>query len=168
MSFQGLYGLGAQGVRTFKVRSLRGLPSLKTLAYSQGVSASKLLSCDPGNFLDPLEPQKVESAFKETPKRVSDSQVTTKVAFWFQQFQKVTFGVVYFLSSLRPQTAKTLICTESGVSADSRKSAKKCRKQHFLHKKCAKSPVFRTFWHSFWNRRKPHILCRLMFLPFGV
>ena len=36
--------------------------------------------------------------------------------------------VVYFLSSLRGQTAKTLICTKSGVSADSRKSAEKCRK----------------------------------------
>ena len=35
---------------------------------------------------------------------------------------------MYFLSSLRGQTAKTLICTKSGVSADSRKSAKKCRK----------------------------------------
>ena len=33
---------------------------------------------------------------------------------------------LYFLSSPRAQTAKTLICTKSGVSADSRKSAKKC------------------------------------------
>ena len=37
-------------------------------------------------------------------------------------------GVVYFLSSLRGQTAKTLICTKSWVSADSRKSAEKRRK----------------------------------------
>ena len=34
--------------------------------------------------------------------------------------------------SLRARTAKTLICTKSGVSADSRKSAKKCAKPHFL------------------------------------
>ena len=35
----------------------------------------------------------------------------------------------------------------------------------FLH---AKSSVLRTFWHSFRNRRKPHFLCRLMFLSFGL
>ena len=35
---------------------------------------------------------------------------------------------MYFLSSLRAQTAKTLICTKSGVSADARKSVKKCGK----------------------------------------
>ena len=74
---------------------------------------------------------------------------------------------VYFVSSLRAQTAKTLICTKSGVSADPRKSTKKCGKPHFLRKKCAKSALFRTFWRSFWDRRKPHFLCRLMFLPFG-
>ena len=56
-------------------------------------------------------------------------------------------GLVYFRSSLRAQTAKTLICTKSGVSADSRKSAKICAKSaenrtfcansaHFLRKKC--------------------------------
>ena len=29
--------------------------------------------------------------------------------------------------------------------------------------------VLRTFWRSFWNRRKPHFLCRLRFLlPFGL
>ena len=62
--------------------------------------------------------------------------------------------VVYFLSSLRGQTAKTLICTKSGVSADSRKSAKKCRKvrrtalfAQKVYKKCAKSAVLRTFRH---------------------
>ena len=47
--------------------------------------------------------------------------------------------VVYFLSSLRGQTAKTVICTKSGVSADSRKSAEKCGEPHFLRKKCTKS-----------------------------
>ena len=62
--------------------------------------------------------------------------------------------IVYFLSSLRGQTAKTLICTKSGVSADSRKSAEKCRKvrrtalfAHFLYTFCAKSAVLRTFRH---------------------
>ena len=45
--------------------------------------------------------------------------------------------LVYFRSSLRAQTAKTLVCTKSGVSADSRKSAKKCGKPHFYRKKCA-------------------------------
>ena len=64
--------------------------------------------------------------------------------------------LVYFLSSLRARTAKTLICTKSGVSADSRKSAKKYAKPHFL---C----TFYTFWCSFWDRRKPHFLCRSMF-----
>ena len=61
---------------------------------------------------------------------------------------------VYFLPSLRGQTAKTLICTKSGVSADSRKSAKKCRKARKtalfvqkVRKKCAKSAVFRAFRH---------------------
>ena len=35
---------------------------------------------------------------------------------------------------------------------------------------CVKSAQqgFRTFGHSFWNRRNPHFLCRLMFLPFGL
>ena len=40
-------------------------------------------------------------------------------------------------SSLRAQTAKTLICTKRGVSADSRKNAKKCGKNRTLRKKCA-------------------------------
>ena len=40
----------------------------------------------------------------------------------------------YFLSSLRARMAKRLICTNSGVSADSRKSAKKRDKPHFLCK----------------------------------
>ena len=82
---------------------------------------------------------------------------------------------MYFLSSCRGQTAKTLICTKSGVSAESRKRGKKCRKvrktalfAQKVYKECAKSAVFRTFWHSFWTRRKPHFLCRLMFLPFGL
>ena len=47
--------------------------------------------------------------------------------------------LVYFLSSLRGQTAKTLICTKSGVSADSRKSTEKCGEPHFLRKKCTKN-----------------------------
>ena len=68
---------------------------------------------------------------------------------------KTGCNLAYFRSSLRAQTAKTLICTKSGVSADSRKSAKKCGKPHFLRKKCApfcaKSAVFRTFWRSFWE-----------------
>ena len=75
--------------------------------------------------------------------------------------------LVYFLSSLRAQTAKTLICRESGVSTDYRKSAKNCGKPHFLRKKCAnnaQNAVFRTFWHSFWDRRTPHFFYRLMFL----
>ena len=90
-------------------------------------------------------------------------------------FKSIGVRVVYFLSSLRGQTAKTLICTKSGVSTDSRKSAEKCRKvrrtalfAHVLHTFCAKSAILRTFRHSFWNRRKPHFLCRLMFLPFGL
>ena len=36
------------------------------------------------------------------------------------------FWLVYFLSSLRARSAKTVIYTKSGVSADSRKSAQKC------------------------------------------
>ena len=71
-----------------------------------------------------------------------------------------TANFVYFLPSLRAQTAKTLICTKSGVSADSRKSAKECQKVRktrtfcaLLRKECAKSAVFNTFWHSFWNRQ---------------
>ena len=66
----------------------------------------------------------------------------------------LSHSIVYFLSSLRGQTAKTLICTKSGVSADSRKSAEKCRKvrrtalfAHFLYTFCAKSAVLRTFRH---------------------
>ena len=50
--------------------------------------------------------------------------------------------------------AKTSICTKSGVSADSRKSAEKCGKvqrtalfAHFLYTFCAKSAVLRTFPH---------------------
>ena len=73
--------------------------------------------------------------------------------------------VVYFLSSLRGQTAKTLICTKSGVSADFRKSALFA---HFFAQKVRFSALFGTFRHSFRNRRKPHFLCRLMFLPFGL
>ena len=55
------------------------------------------------------------------------------------------------------------------------KSAEKCGEPHFLRKKCTKnaqkvrfSALFGTFRHSFWNRQKPHFLCRLMFLPFGL
>ena len=65
------------------------------------------------------------------------------------------FWFVYFRPSLRGQTAKTSICTKSGVSADSRKSAKKVPKSaeyrtfcaffaHFLE---SKSAVFHTFRH---------------------
>ena len=46
---------------------------------------------------------------------------------------------MYLLSSLRAQKAKTLICTKSGVSADSRKCAEKCAKRcgfgHFFVQK---------------------------------
>ena len=59
----------------------------------------------------------------------------------------MALGIVYVLSSLRAQTAKTLICTKSGVSADSRKSAKKCGEPHFLRTFYVKSAVFRTFLH---------------------
>ena len=55
------------------------------------------------------------------------------------------------------------------------KSADKCGEPHFLRKKCTNnaqkvrfSALFGTFRHSLWNRRKPHFLCRLMFLPFGL
>ena len=57
--------------------------------------------------------------------------------------------VVYFLSSLRAQTAKTLICTNSGVPADSKKSAQKVRRTalfvHFLRKKVRFSELFPHF-----------------------
>ena len=59
-------------------------------------------------------------------------------------------GVVqmYFLSSLRAQTAKTLICTKSGVFADSRKSAKKCgnKKSTFCVKNAQKGGFFPHFF----------------------
>ena len=55
--------------------------------------------------------------------------------------------LVYFLPSLRARTAKTLICTKIGVSAGSRKSAKKCGKPHFLRIFCARSAVVRTLPH---------------------
>ena len=74
------------------------------------------------------------------------------------RMQKIILGRFLpceFLWSLRARTAKTFICTKSGVSADSRKSTKKCAKPHFLCKQCANSEVLHTFWCSFWNRRKP-------------
>ena len=49
------------------------------------------------------------------------------------------------------------------------KECQKCGEPHFLRTFYAKSAVFRTFPHFlalFWNRRKPHFLCRLMFLLF--
>ena len=77
-----------------------------------------------------------------------------------------------FLSSLKDQTAKRLICTKGGVSANSRKSATKCVKPHVLRTFYTKSALLCTLWHShslsLWNRQKPHFLCRLMFLPFGL
>ena len=83
--------------------------------------------------------------------------------------QESRFNFVYFLSSLRAQTAKILICTKSGVAADPRKiDCQKVRKTSPSAQKVrtfyAKSAVFRTSWHSFWDRRKPHFLCRLMFV----
>ena len=61
--------------------------------------------------------------------------------------------VVYFLSSLRAQTAKALICTKSGVSAEGfpervPEKCRKVRKPHFLRiftYFLQKSAVFRTF-----------------------
>ena len=55
--------------------------------------------------------------------------------------------IVYFLSSLRGQTAKTLICTKSGVSADSRKSAEKCAKS--AEKKSAQKVRFSALFAHF-------------------
>ena len=60
---------------------------------------------------------------------------------WRNKHQ-VNTKLVYFLSSLRAQTAKTLIRTKSWVSADPRKSAKKCGKPRFLHKKYVKTLSF--------------------------
>ena len=73
---------------------------------------------------------------------------------------------VYFLSSLGAQTAKS--AQKVGSPPIPERVRKKCWKPHFLRKKCAKSAVRGTFWHSFGNRREPHFLCRLMFLPFGL
>ena len=82
------------------------------------------------------------------------SSVRSQPSTGWPRFGLVGVWIVYFLSSLRGQTAKTLICTKSGVSADSRKSAEKCRKvrrtalfAHFLCIFCAKSAVLRTFRH---------------------
>ena len=65
--------------------------------------------------------------------------------------------IVYFLSSLRARTAKTLICTKSGVSADSRKSAKKCGKPHFfvqkVRKKCGFLHCLALLLESVWALR---------------
>ena len=55
-----------------------------------------------------------------------------KHSFMESPFPPTISTVVYFLSSLRAQTAKTLICTKSGVSADSRKMHKKRGEPHFL------------------------------------
>ena len=92
--------------------------------------------------------------------------------FFVPEVSRAPPRVVYLLPSLRARTAKTLICRKSGVSADPRKSAKKCGKPRFLRKKCAKkcvkSAVFRPFWRSFWDRRKPHFFCRSRFWPFGL
>ena len=41
------------------------------------------------------------------------------------------------------------------------KSAEKCGKPHFLRKKCAKSAVCHTFWHSFWNWRKTPLFVQI-------
>ena len=46
--------------------------------------------------------------------------------------------VMYFSTSHRAEIAKWLICGKSGVSADSRESAKKCAKRTFFHFVCAK------------------------------
>ena len=80
-------------------------------------------------------------------------------------------GIHFCVFPVEPQSpnGKTLICTKSGVSTDSRKSARKWGKPLFLHTFFSqKVRVFRTLWYYFWNRRKPHFLCRLMFLPFGL
>ena len=41
------------------------------------------------------------------------------------------------------------------------KGAEKCGNPHFLRKNCAESAVCRTFWHSFWNRRKPQLFVQI-------
>ena len=51
-----------------------------------------------------------------------------------------------------------------------RRFQKECQKVRKTTLFCAliaqKGTVFHTFGHSFWNRRKPHFFCRLVFLPF--
>ena len=58
---------------------------------------------------------------------------------------------VYFLSSLRGQMAKTLICAKSGVSAEFQKECRKVRRTALfaqnLYTFCAKSAVLRAFLH---------------------
>ena len=63
-------------------------------------------------------------------------------------------GLCISCRASKPKWQKTLICTESVVSADSRKSAKKCGKVWKTAPfcvKCAKSAGRRAFWHSFWK-----------------
>ena len=59
------------------------------------------------------------------------------------RIQETTLGVVYFLSSLRAQTAKTLICRKSGFSPIPERVPKSAENHtfcaffaHFLRKKC--------------------------------
>ena len=68
---------------------------------------------------------------------------------------------------VEPQSpnGKNINLHKSGVSTDSTKSGKRSESISEIRTFCTKSC---TFWHSFWNRRKPHFLSRLMFLPFGL
>ena len=76
-------------------------------------------------------------AVKSRPRffRQVSAQIFGNSWVWFYFGTNFGPGFVYFLSSLRGQTAKTLICTKSGVSAireRAPKSAQKCTFRHFL------------------------------------
>ena len=68
-------------------------------------------------------------------------------------------SLVYFTSSLRARTAKTLICTKKVGFRPIPERAPKVRKTalfaYFLHIFYTKNAVLHTFWRSFWNRRNP-------------
>ena len=82
-----------------------------------------------------------------------------------------TYSYVFPAEPQSPNGKNINLQRKSGVSADSGKSAKKRGKPHFFRIFCAPfcaiSAVFCTFWHSFWNQRKPHFFCRLMFCRLG-
>ena len=68
--------------------------------------------------------------------------------------------IVYFSSSQRDQKAKILICTKSGFLPTPERAPKSAQKRTYCEK-WAKHVVWRAFSRFFWNRRKPHFLCRL-------